>query len=163
MVHAESSVTQEPAPREPKSARRSAERGAACVTCELHAEAVFRVEGMDCSEEVVILERRLKPLDGLEALAADVIGQRLHVKYDAAKLTTDAMVDAVGQTGMRMWLEHDEPLTSDAGVRSRAGPDGADAGRAVTGQGRAGKCDLSMTIGVGSLEPPPFTARSLIR
>jgi Cd2+/Zn2+-exporting ATPase len=87
---------------------------ATCATCELHAEAVFRVEGMDCNEEVVILERRLKPLPGLEALSADVIGQRLHVKYDAAKLTTSAMVDAVGQTGMRMWLEHDEPLASDA-------------------------------------------------
>ena len=39
----------------------------ACATCELHAEAVFRVEGMDCHEEVVILERRLKPLAGLES------------------------------------------------------------------------------------------------
>ena len=58
-----------------------------CTTCELHAEAVFRVEGMDCHEEVVILERRLKPLAGLEALSADVMGQRLHVKYDAARLT----------------------------------------------------------------------------
>ena len=90
-----------------------------CATCELHAEAVFRVEGMDCNEEVVILERRLKPLDGMEAIAADVIGQRLHIKYDAAKLTTSAMVDAVGQTGMRMWLEHDEPILSDSSIRSR--------------------------------------------
>ena len=85
-----------------------------CAICELHAEAVFRVEGMDCNEEVVILERRLKPLDGMEAIAADLIGQRLHVKYDAAKLTTSAMVDVVGQTGMRMWLEHDEPVVSDS-------------------------------------------------
>jgi Cd2+/Zn2+-exporting ATPase len=90
-----------------------------CVTCELHAEAIFRVEGMDCNEEVVILERRLKPLPGMEAISADVIGQRLHVKYDAARLTTSAMVDAVGQTGMRMWLEHDEPLASDSTVRTR--------------------------------------------
>src|SRR5687767_15585698 len=90
-----------------------------CATCELHAEAVFRVEGMDCNEEVVILERRLKPLDGMEAIAADVIGQRLHIKYDAAKLTTSAMVDAVGQTGMRMWLEHDEPLVSDSSIQAR--------------------------------------------
>ena len=36
-----------------------------CTLCELHAEAVFRVEGMDFREEVVILERRLKPLAGL--------------------------------------------------------------------------------------------------
>jgi Cd2+/Zn2+-exporting ATPase len=85
-----------------------------CTKCEVHAEAVFRVEGMDCNEEVVILERRLRPLTGLEALSADLVGQRLHVTYDAAKLTTAAMVDAVGQTGMRMWLEHEEPA---------AGPD----------------------------------------
>jgi Cd2+/Zn2+-exporting ATPase len=90
-----------------------------CATCELHAEAVFRVEGMDCHEEVVILERRLKPLVGLEAISADVIGQRLHVQYDAAKLTTADMVDAVGQTGMRMWLEHDEPRASAPDVRAR--------------------------------------------
>lgn len=92
---------------------------ATCTVCELHAEAVFRVEGMDCNEEVVILERRLKPLAGLEALSADLIGQRLHVKYDAAKLTTSAMVDAVGETGMRMWLEHDEPMLGASALQWR--------------------------------------------
>src|SRR3989442_15132226 len=90
-----------------------------CTVCELHAEAVFRVEGMDCNEEVVILERRLKPLVGLEALSADLIGQRLHVKYDPAKLTTSAMVDAGGETGMRMWLEHGEPGRGRRGRRGR--------------------------------------------
>jgi Cd2+/Zn2+-exporting ATPase len=93
-----------------------------CAVCEVHAEAVFRVEGMDCREEVVILERRLKPLRGLEDLSADLIGQRLHVKYDAAKLTTAAMVDAVSQTGLRMWLEHEEPLVREhADWRGTAG------------------------------------------
>jgi len=90
-----------------------------CTVCELHAEAVFRVEGMDCNEEVVILERRLKPLSGMEAVSADVIRQRLHVTYDAARLTTSAMVEAVGQTGMRMWLEHEEPRSSGSDVRWR--------------------------------------------
>jgi Cd2+/Zn2+-exporting ATPase len=90
------------------------ERSAACAVCELHAEAVFRVEGMDCNEEVVILERRLKPIPGVEAIAADLMGQRLHVKYDAAKLTTAALVDAIGDTGMRMWLEHEEPVAGSA-------------------------------------------------
>ena len=32
--------------------------------CELHAESVFRIEGMDCHEEVAILEHRLKALTG---------------------------------------------------------------------------------------------------
>ena len=33
---------------------------ATCATCELHAESTFRVEGMDCREEVALLERRFK-------------------------------------------------------------------------------------------------------
>ena len=64
---------------------------------------------MDCHEEVAILEQRLKRLAGLEALDADVLGQRLSIKYDAAKLTTSRIAEAVAQTGMRAWLEHEEP------------------------------------------------------
>jgi len=85
-----------------------------CSVCELHAESVFKVEGMDCHEEVAILERRLTRLSGLEALAADVVSQRLTVKYDAAKLTTSNIAEAVAQTGMRAWLEHEEPRPSSA-------------------------------------------------
>ena len=80
-----------------------------CPVCELHAESVFKIEGMDCHEEVAILEHRLKALTGLEALDADVVGQRLRIQYDAAKLTTSRIAEAVAQTGMRAWLEHEEP------------------------------------------------------
>src|SRR5919109_2122008 len=80
-----------------------------CTVCELHAESTFKIEGMDCHEEVAILEHRLKRLAGLEALDADVVGQRLRIKYDAAKLSTGRIAEAVAQTGMRAWLEHDEP------------------------------------------------------
>jgi Cd2+/Zn2+-exporting ATPase len=82
---------------------------AVCPVCELHAESVFKIEGMDCHEEVAILERRLKKLTGLEAMDADVVGQRLRIKYDAAKLTTAGIAEAVAQTGMRAWLEHERP------------------------------------------------------
>jgi Cd2+/Zn2+-exporting ATPase len=75
---------------------------------------VFKIEGMDCHEEVAILERRLTRLAGLEALAADVVSQRLTVKYDAAKLTTSNIAEAVAQTGMRAWLEHEEPRPAPA-------------------------------------------------
>ncbi|MGH9315029.1 MAG: cation transporter, partial [Vicinamibacterales bacterium] len=90
-----------------------------CEVCEIHAEALFKVEGMDCHEEAAILERRLKHLPGLEDLAADVIGQRLRVKYDAAKLTASAIAEAVAQTGMRAWLEHEEPVRAAGSVRAR--------------------------------------------
>jgi len=123
----------------------------ACATCELHAEAVFRVEGMDCSEEVTILERRLKPLDGLEAVSADLIGQRLHVKYDAARLNTAAIVDAVGQTGMRMWLEHEEPSAGGADMAWRwrlmiASAVAIAAGLAISAAGRPGMAAVCFVV-----------------
>ena len=65
---------------------------------------------MDCHEEVAILERRLSRLSGLEALDADVLGQRLRIKYDASRLTTSAIAEAVAQTGMRAWLEHESTV-----------------------------------------------------
>ena len=57
-----------------------------CPVCELHAESTFKIEGMDCHEEVAILEQRLKRLAGLEALDADVMGQRLRIKRSDGKL-----------------------------------------------------------------------------
>ena len=90
-----------------------------CPVCELHAESTFKIEGMDCHEEVAILERRLKRLSGLEALDADVISQRLRIKYDAAKLSSGSIAEAVAQTGMRAWLEHEEPTPVTASLTSR--------------------------------------------
>src|SRR5213078_2072742 len=94
--------------------RAGAEMSTTCTVCELHAESTFKIEGMDCREEVAILERRFKNLAGLEDFSADLMGQRLHVKYDAAKLTASAIAGAVADTGMRAWLEHEEPLVGSA-------------------------------------------------
>ena len=85
-----------------------------CPTCEVHAESTFRVEGMDCHVEVALIERRLKHLAGLESLSADVVGGRLHVQYDAARLSTGAISAAVADTGMRAWLEHEEAHRANA-------------------------------------------------
>ncbi len=83
-----------------------------CQVCEIHAESTFTVEGMDCHEEVALIERRFKHLPGLEEFNADVIARRLHVKYDAAKLSTSAISAAVADAGMRAWLEHEEPIVT---------------------------------------------------
>jgi Cd2+/Zn2+-exporting ATPase len=90
-----------------------------CTVCELHAESTFKIEGMDCREEVTLLERRFKNLAGLEDFTADVMGQRLHVKYDAAILTTGGIADAVADTGMRAWLEHEEPVAATPRAEQR--------------------------------------------
>jgi Cd2+/Zn2+-exporting ATPase len=91
-----------------------------CAVCTLHAESTFRVEGMDCREEVALIERRFKHLPGLEDFSADIIGRRLHVQYDAAKLSASTIAAAVADAGMRAWLEHEEPVaTSDDETRRR--------------------------------------------
>jgi Cd2+/Zn2+-exporting ATPase len=75
---------------------------------------------MDCREEVTLIERRFKNLRGLEGFSADLMGQRLHVKYDAAKLTASGIAGAVADAGMRAWLEHEEPIaSSESGWRTR--------------------------------------------
>jgi Cd2+/Zn2+-exporting ATPase len=89
----------------------------ACTKCAVHVDSVFRVEGMCCGEEVAILERRLRPLAGVDSLSADIVGQKLHVSYDGAVLDTARIVDAVAQTGMRAWLEHETPVETPASSR----------------------------------------------
>ncbi len=91
-----------------------------CTVCVRHAESTFRVEGLDCREEVALIERRFKTLSGIEDFSADLMGQRLHVKYDAARLTAPAITAAVADAGMRAWLEDEAPvLTGPAGNRTR--------------------------------------------
>jgi Zn2+/Cd2+-exporting ATPase len=92
-------------------------RQAACTVCEVHAESTFRVEGMDCHEEVALIERRLKHLKGLERFSADLFGGRLYVQYDAARLSAGHITAAVADTGMRAWLEHEEPHLAATGRR----------------------------------------------
>ena len=94
-----------------------------CTRCAVHAESVFRVAGMDCAEEALILERRLTPLAGVEVLQVDVLGQKMRVSYDAAVVSAAAIADAVAETGMRAWLEHERPVetpSADAATWSLA-------------------------------------------
>jgi Zn2+/Cd2+-exporting ATPase len=102
---------------------------ARCEVCQIHAESTFRIEGMDCHEEVAILERTLKRLTGVEALDADVMAQRLRVKHDAAVLTPTRIAEAVARTGMRAWLEHETAVQPSATTQIRT--------RLVAGSGAA--------------------------
>src|SRR3954463_7343780 len=118
-----------------------------CTVCELHAESTFKIEGMDCREEVALIERRFKNLPGLEDFSADLIGQRLHVKYDAARLSASAIAGAVADTGMRAWLEHEEPIPgSERQVRVRQA--------LVAGSGLA----LGLGLLAGFVDLPPLVS-----
>jgi Cd2+/Zn2+-exporting ATPase len=107
---------------------------------------------MDCHEEVKILERRLGRLSGLESLDADVMRQRLRITYDAARLSTDAITEAVAQTGMRAWLEHEQPAPPRADWRRHL----------VTASGVLFAAGLIVQLGVPTVPAWPFHAGAVV-
>lgn len=61
----------------------------------------FRVNGLDCAEEVAILNKVLGPaLGGEEHLAFDVINGRMTVLDTAKTLSEDKIIKLIGSTGM---------------------------------------------------------------
>jgi len=62
----------------------------------------FRVNGLDCAEEVAILSKVLGPeVGGAEHLRFDVINGRLTVSDGAKSVSSDRIVSLIGTTGMR--------------------------------------------------------------
>lgn len=62
--------------------------------------SIFEVEGMDCADEVALLERKLAPLAGVREITADIVGGRLRVKHDPAKTSRHELLQAIDETGM---------------------------------------------------------------
>jgi len=72
---------------------------------------VFKVQGLDCAEEVAALRRGVGPLVGGEdQLAFDVLNGRMMVLKDAEWVSADAVREAVRKTGMTAveWRADDE-------------------------------------------------------
>ena len=63
--------------------------GATCAVCVEHVEEGLHVAGMDCGDEIALLEQRLGRLPGFESLSADLVGQRVRVSYDRSRLSSD--------------------------------------------------------------------------
>jgi Cd2+/Zn2+-exporting ATPase len=58
------------------------------------------VTGMDCSEEVAVLERVLKPLPGVQGLSVNLVAGRVTVAHDAS-VSREALIAAIAPTGMK--------------------------------------------------------------
>jgi Cd2+/Zn2+-exporting ATPase len=61
----------------------------------------YKVDGLDCAEEVTILRREIGSLAGVLNLEFDVINARMSVEYDPAIINPAAIVQAVARTGMK--------------------------------------------------------------
>ena len=74
----------------------------------------FKIEGMDCAEEVAILKREIGPLVGGEQnLAFDILNARMQVATPLGAIDGNKIVQAVNRTGMRaeLWRERDRAVT----------------------------------------------------
>ena len=67
----------------------------------------YRVEGMDCAEEVSLLRGALAKLEGLNSLTFNVVQARMTVEFDTRRLSAETIEQAVASTGMRCeeWSE----------------------------------------------------------
>jgi len=74
----------------------------------------FRVNGLDCAEEVAILNKVLGPeIGGTEHLAFDVINGRMTVLATGKALTDDKLIKLVGSTGMSAKLWNADSAAAD--------------------------------------------------
>ena len=65
-------------------------------------ELIFKIQDMDCAEEVTILKRELSPLVGGEDhLFFDILNRRMTVTLNAEPVTGEAIIAAVRETGMQ--------------------------------------------------------------
>src|SRR5262245_48057385 len=75
------------------------------------AELALRIRGMDCAEEVQVLQRELGSLPGVESLRFDLINQRMIVVHAPERIGVDELKSAVGRTGMtaELWKASELP------------------------------------------------------
>ena len=64
-------------------------------------QASFRVVGLDCAEEVAVLQREVGTRPGVESLDFDVLNAKMTVTFDPERTSPDAVVAATAATGMR--------------------------------------------------------------
>jgi Cd2+/Zn2+-exporting ATPase len=74
-------------------------------------DLLFKIEGMDCAEEVAVLKRAVGPLvGGEERLAFDILNGRMAVLPGPVEVSPQAVTQAVARTGMRadVWQGDEE-------------------------------------------------------
>jgi Zn2+/Cd2+-exporting ATPase len=64
-------------------------------------QADFRIEGLDCAEEVAILRKEVGGLEGVSRLDFDILNARMSVAYDPALVDEERIVAAVAAGGMK--------------------------------------------------------------
>jgi Cd2+/Zn2+-exporting ATPase len=75
--------------------------------------AVLHIEGMDCEDEVSLIEKKMKSLKGLEVSQVELMSQALRVQYDPGLLSVQEIIKSVAETGMKARLEREKVKGKD--------------------------------------------------
>ena len=70
--------------------------------------AVLHIEGMDCEDEVSVIEKKMKSLKGLESFQVDLMSEVLRVQYDPGLLSVQEIIKSIAETGMKARLEREK-------------------------------------------------------
>ncbi|MCL5291997.1 MAG: cadmium-translocating P-type ATPase [Actinobacteria bacterium] len=63
------------------------------------------VQGMDCQDEVELIEKRLTPLAGVVGFEANVMSQKVTVTYYPENITTEDIIRELGAVGLKATAE----------------------------------------------------------
>ncbi|MCH9627299.1 MAG: Cadmium-transporting ATPase [Chlamydiales bacterium] len=76
--------------------------------------ATFKIEGLDCCEEVAILKRVVGSHEGVQTLDFNLIQAQMRVTYDPKKIDSGELIQLIRSTGMRatLWDKRGEEQTS---------------------------------------------------
>ena len=74
----------------------------------------YRIEGMDCAEEVALLKRELVPLVGEESLGFDLLNAKLTVDTNDATIGKAEIENAIARSGLKasIWKSKPDALSS---------------------------------------------------
>ena len=73
----------------------------------------FKIDGMDCAEEVAVLKKELGPLVGGEdRLSFDLLNAKLTVSTGSVAVTPESILVAVARTGMKAEVWQDRPKST---------------------------------------------------
>ncbi len=59
------------------------------------------VEGMDCQDEVQIIEKKLKSLSGIKSFEIYLATQSVKVVYDPSLISIQQIIKNIAETGMK--------------------------------------------------------------
>jgi len=66
---------------------------------------ILHIEGMDCVDEVSLIEKKMKSLKGLESFRVDLMSESLRIRYDPSLLSVQEIIKSIAETGMKARME----------------------------------------------------------